>query len=245
MSIDRQGVMDILPAIDLIDGKCVRLVQGEYHKKIVYKDDPVAQAKSFYDAGALWLHIVDLDGAKLGRSVNAEVAAAIAEQVPLKIELGGGIRNEESIVKMLDAGVTRLILGSSAVKQFDWFCEMVRKYPNRLVLGLDARGSTVATEGWLKQGVQTVLEFAGQAADLPLDAIIYTDISKDGMLAGPNIERTKQLVEAVHIPVIAAGGVTTVDDVKTLKAAGVAGAVIGRALYEGTITLTEAIAAAK
>lgn len=237
--------MDILPAIDLIDGKCVRLVQGEYHKKITYKDDPVAQAKEFFDAGATWLHVVDLDGAKLGKPINADVVAAIAEQVPMKIELGGGVRNEDSIVQMLEAGVTRLILGSSAIKQFDWFCEMARKYPNRLVLGLDARGSTVATEGWLQQGQQTVLDFARQAADLPLDAIIYTDISKDGMLAGPNIERTQQLVEAVSLPIVAAGGVTTVEDVKTLKAAGVAGAIIGRALYEGTITITDALAAAK
>lgn len=237
--------MEILPAIDLIDGKCVRLVQGEYHKKITYKDDPVAQAKDFLDAGATWLHVVDLDGARLGKPINADVVAQIASQVPLKIELGGGIRNEEAIVKMLEAGVNRLILGSSAVKQFDWFSEMVRKYPNRLVLGLDARGSTVATEGWLQQGHQTVLDFAHRCADLPLDAVIYTDISKDGMLAGPNIERTKALVEAVDLPIIAAGGVTTVEDVKTLKAAGVAGAVIGRALYEETITLTDALDAAK
>lgn len=237
--------MDILPAIDLIDGKCVRLVQGEYHKKITYKDDPVAQAKEFHAAGAAWLHVVDLDGAKLGKPINADVVAAIAAQVPMQIELGGGVRTEQDIEKMLAAGVTRLILGSSAVKQFEWFCEMARKYPNRLVLGLDARGSTVATEGWLQQGQQTVLDFARQAADLPLDAIIYTDISKDGMLAGPNIERTQQLVEAVTLPIVAAGGVTTVEDVRTLKAAGVAGAIIGRALYEGTITLTDALAAAK
>lgn len=237
--------MDILPAIDLIDGQCVRLVQGEYHKKITYKDDPVAQAAEFRDAGAEWLHVVDLDGAKLGRPINAEVVAMIAEQVPLKIELGGGIRNEDAIVKMLDAGVTRLILGSSAIKQFDWFAEMAEKYPHRLVLGLDARGSTIATEGWLQQAQQTVLDFARRAADLPLAAIIYTDISKDGMLAGPNIQRTQELVETVSLPVIAAGGVTTVDDVKTLKAAGVAGAIIGRALYEGTVALSDALAAAK
>lgn len=237
--------MNILPAIDLIDGKCVRLVQGEYHRKITYKDDPVAQAKEFFDAGAKWLHIVDLDGAKLGKPVNADVISKIAAQVPMKIELGGGVRNEEAIITLLNAGVTRLILGSSAVKQFDWFCGMARKYPNRLVLGLDARGNTVATEGWLEEGRQTVLDFARQAADLPLDAIIYTDISKDGMLDGPNIERTKQLVEAVDLPIVAAGGVTTVEDIKTLKAAGVAGAIIGRALYEGQIILADALVAAK
>lgn len=235
--------MDILPAIDLIGGKCVRLVQGEYHKKITYKDNPVEQAKEFCDAGAEWLHIVDLDGAKLGKPINADVVAEIAKNVSMKIELGGGIRNEEAIVTMLEAGVTRLILGSSAIKEFDWFCEMARKYPQKLVLGLDARGANLATEGWLEQGSLSLLDFAKKGADLPLDAIIYTDISKDGMLDGPNVERTKQLVEAVDLPIVAAGGVTTVDDVKTLKAAGVAGAIIGRALYEGSITLAEALEA--
>jgi phosphoribosylformimino-5-aminoimidazole carboxamide ribotide isomerase len=237
--------MDILPAIDLIDGKCVRLIQGQYSRRITYKDDPVAQAKEFFEAGAKWLHVVDLDGAKLGKPINADVVAEIAKQVPMNIELGGGIRDEAAIVQMLQAGVTRLILGSSAIKQFDWFCEMAQKYPQRLVLGLDARGSSLATEGWLDQGSLSVLEFAKKAADLPLAAIVYTDISKDGMLAGPNIERTKQLVEAVNIPIVAAGGVTTVEDVKKLKIACVAGAIIGRALYEGTITLTDALAAAK
>jgi phosphoribosylformimino-5-aminoimidazole carboxamide ribotide isomerase len=235
--------MDILPAIDLIDGRCVRLIQGEYSRKITYKDDPAAQAQEFFDAGAKWLHVVDLDGAKQGRPVNADVVADIAREVPMKIELGGGIRDEAAIAAMLDAGVTRLILGSSAIKQFDWFCDMARKYPNRLVLGLDARGANLATEGWLDQGSQSILDFAKQAADLPLAAIIYTDISKDGMLDGPNVERTKQLVEAVVVPIVAAGGVTTVEDIKTLKAAGVAGAIIGRALYEGSITLTEALEA--
>ena len=235
--------MDILPAIDLIDGQCVRLIQGQYDKKITYKDDPVAQAKEFFDSGAQWLHVVDLDGAKQGKPVNAEVVAKIAKELPMKVELGGGIRDEAAIMTMLDAGVTRLILGSSAIKQFEWFSEMARKYPDRLVLGLDARGANLATEGWLDQGSQSVLGFAQQAADLPLAAIIYTDISKDGMLDGPNVERTKQLAETVSLPIVAAGGVTTVEDIKNLKAANVAGAIIGRALYECTITLTEALEA--
>jgi phosphoribosylformimino-5-aminoimidazole carboxamide ribotide isomerase len=237
--------MDILPAIDLIGGKCVRLIQGQYDKQITYKDDPVAQAREFLEAGSRWLHVIDLEGAKAGRPVNAGVVARIAAQVPeLKIELGGGVRDEAAIVQMLEAGVTRLILGSSAVKQFDWFCGMARKYPQRLVLGLDARGANVATEGWLEEGAQTVLEFAKRAADLPLAAIIYTDITKDGMLAGPNIERTRALVEAVDLPIVAAGGVTTVDDVRILKSINVAGAIIGRALYEGTITVETALQAA-
>lgn len=237
--------MDILPAIDLISGKCVRLVQGQYDRQITYKDDPVAQAQEFAAAGAQWLHIIDLDGAKEGRCVNAAVVSAIARQFPgLKIELGGGIRDEQAIVTMLEAGVTRLILGSSAIKQFGWFGEMTHKYPHRLVLGLDARGAKLATEGWLEQGGQDIIEFAKQAADLPIAAIVYTDISKDGMLAGPNLERTGQLVRAVKTPIVAAGGVTTVKDIENLKSIEVSGAIIGRALYEGSITLNEALSAA-
>lgn len=235
--------MDILPAIDLIGGKCVRLIQGQYDKQITYKDNPVAQAAEFVDCGATWLHVVDLDGAKEGRPVNTQVVADIARRFPaLKIELGGGVRTEEAIVSMLEAGVTRLILGSSAVKQYDWFCEMTRTYPNRLVLGLDARGANLATEGWLEQGGLELCEFAKKASDLSISAIIYTDISKDGMLAGPNLERTAALVKAVNVPIVAAGGVTTVKDIKNLKSIGVAGAIIGRALYEGSITLREALA---
>lgn len=236
--------MDILPAIDLIGGKCVRLVQGQYDRQITYKDDPAVQAAEFAEAGAQWLHIVDLDGAKEGRCVNAGVVADIARKNPeLKIELGGGVRNEEAIVTMLDAGVTRLILGSSAVKHFDWFCQMAVKYPHRLVLGLDARGANLATEGWLEQGGVDIFQFAKQASVLPIAAIVYTDISKDGMLAGPNLDRTGQLVKAVSIPIVAAGGVTMVEDIKNLHQAGVSGAIIGRALYEGSITLQAALCA--
>lgn len=237
--------MDILPAIDLREGKCVRLIQGQYHKQITYRDDPVAQARQFLDAGAQWLHIIDLDGARLGRPVNADVAAAIAREVPMKVELGGGIRDEQSIQQMLDLGLTRVILGTSAIKQFDWFSEMTRKFTGRLVLGLDARGSALATGGWLEQTGGNLLEFAKKASELPLAAIIYTDISKDGMLAGPNLQRTKELAGVVSVPVIAAGGVTTPEDIQNLKGTGVAGAVIGRALYEGTITIQQALKAAK
>ena len=237
--------MDILPAIDLVGGKCVRLIQGQYDRQITYQDDPVAQAREFYEAGSQWLHVVDLDGAKEGRPVNAEVVERIAKAVPLKVELGGGVRDEDTIRRMLDAGVTRLIIGTRAVKHFDWFSEMAHRFPGRLVLGLDARGAKLATEGWLDQGGQDLLEFARQAADLPIAAIIYTDISKDGMLSGPNLARTQQLSEAVPVPVVAAGGVTTIDDIINLKNAGIAGAIIGRAYYEGKIDLKAALEAAK
>ncbi len=236
--------MDVIPAIDLRDGKCVRLIQGEYHRQITYGDDPVEQARQFHADGAHWLHIVDLDGAKVGKPVNTDTIAAIAALGLLKIEVGGGIRSEESIRELLAMGVTRVIVGTKAVSDFEWFSEMARKFEGRLVLGLDARGSAVATHGWLASSAQTMLEFAAQADKLPLAAIIYTDISKDGMLCGPNIERTKSLIETVETPVIASGGVKEADDIRKLKPIGVAGVIAGRSLYEGTLTLKDALAAA-
>lgn len=235
--------MDILPAIDLIDGKCVRLVQGEYDKKITYKDNPVEQAEDFEKVGAKWLHVIDLDGAKVGRPVNIEVIEALANNCNLKIEVGGGIRDEKSIEQLLNVGVERLIIGTRAVKEFDWFTQMTEKFPRRLVLGLDARGSKVATHGWTEETHENLVDFAQKAASLPLAGIIYTDISKDGMLEGPNVERTRALVESVDVPIIAAGGVSSVEDITRLGEVGVAGAVIGRALYEGTLKLADALKA--
>lgn len=236
--------MDILPAIDLISGKCVRLIQGEYDKQITYKDDPVEQAAEFKQAGSDWLHIVDLEGAKAGKPVNVDSIKAIVDSgLGLKIEVGGGIRDEQAISDMIDIGIDRLIIGTRAVTEFDWFSRMAAKFPNKLALGLDARGSQISVDGWTKQGQLDLWEFAAQAARLPIAAIIYTDISKDGMLAGPNIERTRALVDAVNLPVIAAGGVTTTEDIVNLKQSGVAGAIIGRALYEGSIELKDAIEA--
>ncbi|AQT70224.1 1-(5-phosphoribosyl)-5-[(5-phosphoribosylamino)methylideneamino] imidazole-4-carboxamide isomerase [Anaerohalosphaera lusitana] len=237
--------MYILPAIDLMDGKCVRLIQGDYHKQMVYRDNPVDQAAEFRQAGAQWLHVVDLDGAKIGKSVNADTIAAIVNaDLGLKVEVGGGIRDEDSIKRMLNAGVDRVIIGTRAVNDFGWFTQMVEKYPNKLVLGLDARGSKVAIEGWTQEGSHSLLEFAKQAAHMPIAAIIYTDISKDGMMAGPNFERTGELAAAVSVPVIASGGVTTLEDIKKLAPLQVEGAIVGRALYEGTLDLKDAIAAA-
>lgn len=236
--------MDILPAIDLIDGKCVRLLQGQYDKKITYRDNPVEQAKDFAGEGAKWVHVIDLDGAKAGVPVNIGAIKNIASLGRLKVEVGGGIRDEESIEMLLDAGVERLIIGTRAVKEFQWFSYICRKFPNKLVLGLDARGAKVATHGWLEQSQESIIDFARKAACLPIAAIIYTDISKDGMLEGPNLERTGELVRSVDVPIIAAGGVTTVDDITHLGEIGVCGAVIGRAVYEGTITVKEAIKAA-
>ena len=237
--------MYIIPAIDLIDGKCVRLIKGDYHRQITYEEDPVKQAKEFFSAGAQWLHIIDLDGARVGKPVNTNTVTAIAALKQLRIELGGGIRDDQAIRQMLDAGVERVIIGTKAISDFEWFGQVAAKFRNRLVLGLDARGSKVATHGWTQDSHQQLLEFAAEAAKLPLAAIIYTDIDRDGMMTGPNLERTKALIEAVDMPVIASGGVKEVADIKKLAELGVEGVVIGRSLYEGTLNLADAINAAK
>lgn len=237
--------MYIIPAIDLRNGKCVRLIQGQFHRQITYHDDPVKQAKEFSSAGAEWVHIVDLDGAKVGKPVNTGTISAIAALGQLKIQAGGGLREEAAIKQLLSMPVERVIIGTKAVSDFEWFSEMAEKFSGKIALGLDARGSKVASHGWTKDNPQHLLEFATKAAKLPLAAIIYTDITKDGMMAGPNLERTRTLVEAVQIPVIASGGVREIADIKKLAEVGVEAVIIGRALYEGTLNLSDAIEAAK
>jgi phosphoribosylformimino-5-aminoimidazole carboxamide ribotide isomerase len=237
--------MYIIPAIDLIEGKCVRLIQGQYDRQITYQDDPVKQAREFSLAGAEWLHIVDLDGARVGRPVNTDTISAIAALGQLKIEVGGGLRDEVAIKQLLDMGVERAIVGTKAVSDFEWFAQCAEKFSGKIVLGLDARGSKVSSHGWTKDNPQDLLDFAAEAAKLPLAAIIYTDITKDGMMAGPNFERTKALVQAVEVPVIASGGVREISDIKKLAELAVEAAIIGRSLYEGTLKLSDAINAAK
>jgi phosphoribosylformimino-5-aminoimidazole carboxamide ribotide isomerase len=237
--------MYVIPAIDLLEGKCVRLIQGEYHRQITYQDDPVRQAKKFGSAGAQWLHIVDLGGAKVGGLVNTDAISTIASLGKLRVEVGGGIRDEASIRQLLDMGIERVIIGTRAVSDFDWFCEMAEKFNRKLALALDARGSKVATHAWTQDSPRELLDFAVQAAKLPLAAMVYTDISKDGMMAGPNFERTKGLVEAVPIPVIASGGVGQISDIKKLAELGAEAVIIGRALYEGTLNLSDAISATR
>jgi phosphoribosylformimino-5-aminoimidazole carboxamide ribotide isomerase len=234
--------MIILPAIDLRDGKCVRLIQGQYDSQITYKDNPAAQAEEFQADGATWLHVVDLDGAKEGKPVNTSSIEAIVKSTSLNVEVGGGLRDEEAIKTLLDIGVTRVIIGTKAVSDYDWFCKMAQTFKGKIVLGLDARGSNVSTHGWLEDSQLKILDFAKQAAELPLAAIIYTDISKDGMLCGPNIERTQSLAESVDIPVIASGGVSKIEDIQDLlKVPSIHGVIAGRSLYEGTLDLKEAI----
>jgi phosphoribosylformimino-5-aminoimidazole carboxamide ribotide isomerase len=240
-----EAEMYVIPAIDLIKGKCVRLVQGQYHRQITYESDPVKQAEAFNSAGAQWLHIVDLEGAKVGKPVNTDAISAIAALGELKIEVGGGLRDEASIQQLFDIGVERAIIGTKAVSDFAWFSQMAEKFSTKILLGLDAHGSRVATNGWTQDSPELLVEFAVRAATLPLAAIIYTDITKDGMMAGPNFERTKAVVEAVDLPVIASGGVSTIEDVKKLAEIGAAAVIIGRSLYEGTLKLADAIKAAQ
>lgn len=237
--------MQIWPAIDLRGGKCVRLEQGDYDREKVFGDDPAAMARHWVDEGAEFLHLVDLDGARGGRVENWPAIEAIVSAVEIPCELGGGVREEATIARLLGLGLARVVIGTLAVKQPEWFGQMCRKFPGQIVLGLDARGGMVATEGWLHTSSVSAVELARNFAALPPAAIIYTDIETDGMLAGPNLHALEELVSAIDLPVIASGGVTTADDVAQLAALRVAGCIIGRALYEGTLSIRDALAQAR
>jgi phosphoribosylformimino-5-aminoimidazole carboxamide ribotide isomerase len=233
--------MEILPAIDLRDGKCVRLLQGDYARQIDYADDPVAQAQAFEQDGAKWLHVVDLDGALHGTMRNAGVIEKIARTTTLKIEVGGGIRDEKAVQQLLDLGVAQAIIGTRALEDFDWFESLVNRFAHRIVLGLDARNGRISTRGWTQTTDITVESMAGRAAHWPLAAIVYTDIACDGMLTGPNVEATGRLARACPIPIIASGGVGTIEDIGRLADLPIFGIIVGRALYENKFTLGQAI----
>jgi phosphoribosylformimino-5-aminoimidazole carboxamide ribotide isomerase len=231
----------ILPAIDLRGGQCVRLRQGDYGQETVFGDDPAAMARRWVDQGAAYLHLVDLDGAREGRPVNGDSVRRIVEAAGVPCQLGGGLRSAEHVAEALRWGVARVILGTRALKDPAGCEELCRRFPQQVALGIDARQGRVATQGWLEESETTALELARRCAGWPLAALIYTDISRDGMLAGPNVEATAELARAVSVPVIASGGVTTLDDVRRLAGRGLAGCIIGRALYEGRLDLAAAI----
>ena len=236
--------MQIWPAIDVRGGKCVRLRQGDYSQETVYDEDPAQAAARWAQQGAEQLHLVDLDGARDGRSVNREAVRSILQQVSIPCELGGGIRDEAAIETWLQDGLQRLVVGTQAIKHPDWFRSMCRKYPDRLALGIDARDGRVAVEGWLETSDMAATALAQQFDDEPIAAIIYTDIARDGMLDGPNLEGMAEMKQAVTTPVIASGGVTRAEDVQQLAELDIDGCIIGRSLYEGTLTLREALEAA-
>jgi phosphoribosylformimino-5-aminoimidazole carboxamide ribotide isomerase len=236
--------MQIWPAIDLRGGKCVRLLQGDYRRELVFDDDPAAVARRMVEQGAESLHLVDLDGARSGRPENLESVRAIVGAVGIPCELGGGIRDEETISQLLELGLSRLVIGTRALREPEWLRRCARRWPGRLVLGIDARDGHVATDGWLETSSAAAEDLARQFDAEPLAAIIYTDIATDGMLAGPNLAAMSRMHEAIRLPLVASGGVTTVDDVSALAGLGIAGCIIGRALYENRIILSDAIAAA-
>jgi len=236
--------MLLIPAIDLKQGKCVRLRQGRMEDDTVFSDDPVAVAGRWVEAGAKRLHLVDLDGAFAGKPVNAAVIAAIAAAFPdLPIQVGGGIRDEETIETYLAAGVQYVIIGTKAVNAPHFVGDVCAEFPGHIIVGLDARDGKVAIDGWSKLSNHDVIDMARHFERDGVEAIVYTDISRDGMMQGVNVEATQRLAQAITIPVIASGGVTNMDDLKALQAVaddGIMGAILGRAIYEGTIDLAEA-----
>jgi phosphoribosylformimino-5-aminoimidazole carboxamide ribotide isomerase len=237
--------VQIYPAIDIRGGRCVRLRQGDFDQETIFGADPVQTAIRWVGNGATFLHLVDLDGARQGQPVNLAIVSEIIAATKTSCQLGGGLREEAHIDAALAAGVTRVILGTKALQDPAWFESMCRKFPGRVVLGLDARDGKVATQGWLHTSDQTAFDVARRCSKWPLAAIVYTDISKDGMMAGPAIDATAELSAAVTIPVIASGGVTTVEDVARLASRGIDGCIIGRSLYEGRIDLPSALEAAR
>ncbi|MEQ8193347.1 MAG: 1-(5-phosphoribosyl)-5-[(5-phosphoribosylamino)methylideneamino]imidazole-4-carboxamide isomerase [Rhodospirillales bacterium] len=237
--------MIFFPAIDLKDGQCVRLLRGEMDQATVYGDDPAAQAKKFAAAGCTWLHVVDLNGAFEGKPVNAEAVRGILKTGGLKVELGGGIRSLETVTMWLEAGVSRVILGTAALKDPALVKDACRAHPGQIAVGIDARGGFVAVEGWAETSEIVPLDLARRFEDAGVAALIYTDISRDGALAGPNVEATVELAKAVSIPVIASGGVSSMADLQNLKTAGegiLEGVIAGRAVYDGRVDPRAAVA---
>ncbi len=236
--------MELWPAIDLRGGKCVRLSQGDYGRETVFGDDPVEVARRFVDGGARRLHLVDLDGAKAGEPLQAGLVGRIVEASGVPCQVGGGIRSLETALRYRDAGLSRIVVGSIAIERPELLAAMAEAIPGRIVLGLDARDGKVATRGWLETSEVLAVEVAKRHESLPLAAIVYTDIARDGMLSGPNLEGLSAMIAATRLPVVASGGVAVADDIRRTAAIGAAGCIVGRALYEGTVTLAAALAAA-
>ncbi|MCW8826222.1 MAG: 1-(5-phosphoribosyl)-5-[(5-phosphoribosylamino)methylideneamino]imidazole-4-carboxamide isomerase [Gammaproteobacteria bacterium] len=235
--------MILIPAIDLKDGKCVRLRQGIMEDETIFSDDPVAMAKQWVDAGARRLHLVDLNGAFEGKPVNGEIVRAIAKAYPdLPIQIGGGIRDFQIVEQYLDAGVSYLIIGTKAVKEPEFVGELCKKFPGHIIVGLDAKDGMVATDGWAEVSDINVIDMAKRFEDDGVVSIVYTDIGRDGMMKGVNVEATLKLAQSISIPVVASGGITNLDDIRALcKVAdqGIMGAITGRAIYEGTLDFAE------
>jgi len=242
--------MDLYPAIDLRGGQCVRLYQGDFAQETVYGADPVAQAKVFADAGAPWIHVVDLDAARTGEPVNRPVIAAIAAAVGVPVQTGGGVRDDASAAALLDAGVARVVVGTAALDAPAWARSLAERYPGRVALGLDVRGREVAVRGWIEGSGRDLAEVAAEFDDAGFAAVIVTQINVDGAGTGPDLALYAELLDSIETEVIASGGVGSADDLRSLASFGeegtpLAGAIVGKALYEGTLTIDDALAAAR
>ncbi len=235
--------MIIYPAIDIIGGKCVRLQQGSYSDVTVFGDSPVDMAKKWESLGAEYLHVVDLDGARSGKSENAEIIAQIAKTLKIPVQIGGGIRTLETIEAYLSGGLSRVILGTSAVNNREMLISALKEYKDKIAVGIDAKDGKVAIHGWEKTSDFTAVDFAKEVEALGTKTIIYTDISRDGMLKGPNLQAMKEMADSVSLNVIASGGVSKLADIVDLKQTGVSGVIVGKALYTGNVNLKEAIEA--
>lgn len=236
--------MIIIPAIDIKNGRCVRLFQGRMDKETVFSDDPAAMARRWVDEGAQLIHVVDLDGAVEKRPQNLKSIKKIIDSVDVDIQLGGGVRNENIVKTLIEIGVKKIIVGTEAIKNPKFVKDLCKTLPDRIVVGIDARDGLVAIEGWMKTTRIKAIDLAQQFEDCGVAAINFTDIHRDGMQTGPNIEETRRLAEAISIPVVASGGVSSIEDIKNLmplKAFGVMGVITGRALYTGSLKLKEAI----
>lgn len=234
----------IYPAIDMRGGKCVRLMQGDYNKETVYGDSPFEMAKVFADEGATWIHMVDLDGAKVGKRLNYEHVLQVANNLDVQVQIGGGIRTEDDVAFYLENGVSRVILGSAAISHPDFVKDMLKKYGEKIAIGIDAKDGYVATEGWLNTSNVKATELGKELANAGAEVFIFTDIATDGMLSGPNLKANAEMAEATGKQVIASGGVSQLTDLVNLKqyeAAGVTGAIVGKALYTKQFTVREAL----
>ncbi len=238
--------MDVIPAIDVLEGRCVRLYQGDYGRSQTFDENPVAVARQWCDRGASRLHVVDLDGAKAGHPVNQKTIEAIVEAVPIPVQVGGGLRDRESIADLLSLGVASAIVGTIAVEQPEAIAQWCQAFPGQIIAGIDARDGLVATRGWQETSQIAATDLAARMVEAGVAAIIYTDIHRDGTLSGPNLDALRQLAEAIDLPIIASGGMSSVSDLLQLLALeplGVTGAIVGRALYTGDIALEEALQA--
>jgi phosphoribosylformimino-5-aminoimidazole carboxamide ribotide isomerase len=234
--------VQIFPAIDIRGGQCVRLRQGDFDQETVFGADPAAMARAWVSQGADILHIVDLDGAKDGKPVNGASVRAIVKTSGVACQLGGGVRSEADIAEVLSWGIQRVVIGTKALQAPAWLAGMARKFPNTIVLGIDAKNGRVATHGWLDVSEQSALDLARALDGLPLAGLVYTDISRDGMLEGANVAAMEEMCAATRLPVIASGGVTTLEDIRRLAALPLAGCIVGRALYESRLKLKEILA---